>query len=164
VLTSSAVNAHELLIEPIAYLPPARALEGLTSELAERRIEGVTHSIAEIVAHLTFWQAWFIERCEGRRAPMVEQAAAGWPAVSTGEWPAVHRRFLDGLDGAAALGSGDRMAQPVSPCIEFPPLANYTIGDALAHIASHNAHHLGQVVVLRQLLAAWPPPGGSYTW
>ncbi len=55
-------------------------------------------------------------------------------------------------------------AAPVSPAIEFPPLAHYTIGDALVHVATHNSHHLGQVVLLRQLHGAWPPPAGSWTW
>ena len=31
-------------------------------------------------------------------------------------------------------------------------MAHYTIGDALAHVASHNAHHAGQIVTIRQLM------------
>jgi uncharacterized damage-inducible protein DinB len=31
-------------------------------------------------------------------------------------------------------------------------------------IAAHNSYHLGQVVVLRQMLGAWPPPSGGLTW
>jgi hypothetical protein len=31
-------------------------------------------------------------------------------------------------------------------------------------MATHTAHHLGQIIVLRQLLGAWPPPAGSWTW
>jgi hypothetical protein len=31
-------------------------------------------------------------------------------------------------------------------------------------MAAHNPHDLGQVVLLRQMLGAWPPPSGSYTW
>ena len=44
------MNAQELLTEPIGFLAPARALEGLSPELADRRVDGATHSIAEIVA------------------------------------------------------------------------------------------------------------------
>ncbi len=57
-----------------------------------------------------------------------------------------------------------RLAAPIAPPIEFPPLANFTIRDALVHMASHNAHHLGQVIILRQIMGLWPPPSGSYTW
>jgi uncharacterized damage-inducible protein DinB len=52
----------------------------------------------------------------------------------------------------------------VTPPIEFPPLTHYTIADALTHVATHNAHHLGQVILLRQLAGTWPPPAGSWTW
>jgi uncharacterized damage-inducible protein DinB len=34
----------------------------------------------------------------------------------------------------------------------------------VAHVAVHTAHHIGQIVTLRQLLGAWPPPQGSHTW
>ena len=54
--------------------------------------------------------------------------------------------------------------QLITPAIEFPPLAHYTVGTALVHIAQHNSHHLGQVILLRQLMALWPPPAGSWTW
>jgi len=36
--------------------------------------------------------------------------------------------------------------------------------DWFLHVATHNAHHLGQVILLRQLTGAWPPPAGSWTW
>ncbi len=52
----------------------------------------------------------------------------------------------------------------ITPPIEFGPLASYTVRDALVHVAQHNSHHLGQVILLRQLMALWPPPSGSWTW
>ena len=160
------MHARELLLEPIAYLAPVRALEGLTPELAERRVEAVNHSIAEIVAHLTFWQDWFSQRLAGTAAPMVERAARGWPVVAPGSWPGVQQQFVDGLSGLVAWAERDAadLPLPLAPPIEFPPLARYTRYDALVHVATHNAHHLGQVILLRQLLGAWPPPSGSWTW
>ena len=160
------MNARELLTEPVEYLPPARALEGLPPALADRRMEGTAHSIAEIVAHMTFWQQWFARRVAGVAAPMVQRAADGWPDVAPGQWAAVHQRFLDGLSGLIAWSdaAGEGLDAPLTPAIEFPPLAHYSRRDALVHVATHNAHHLGQVILLRQLLGAWPPPGGSWTW
>jgi uncharacterized damage-inducible protein DinB len=156
------MNARELLIDTYAHMPPARALEGLTSEEAERRVPGTGHSIAEIVAHMSFWQDWFCRRCEGVAEPMAAPAARGWPAVASESWPDVRDRFTAGLARAAALS--DRSDQAISPAIEFPPLGGYTIRDALVHVAQHNSHHLGQVILLRQLMTRWPPPAGSWTW
>jgi uncharacterized damage-inducible protein DinB len=155
------MQARELLIDPIPHIPPARALEELSAEAAERRLPGAPHSIAEIVAHLAFWQEWFCDRCGGAATAMGASAADGWPVVAPGAWPAIRTRFLSSLERIAAANDPDR---PVTPPIEFPPLAHYSVRDALVHVAHHNAHHLGQVILLRQMMGLWPPPSGSYTW
>jgi uncharacterized damage-inducible protein DinB len=157
------VNYREFLAAPIAYLPPEKLLGGLDVQLAERRPAGAPHSIVAIVAHVAFWQDWFYDRCVGRATPMAQSAAAGWPPVAPGTWPIVREQFLSRLNQLAEI-TEEVAAVPLSPAIEFPPLANYTVGDALVHVATHNSHHLGQIVLLRQLLGAWPPPAGSWTW
>ena len=157
------VNYREFLVSPFAYLAPGKIIEGLSVDVAERQHAGLSHSIAEIVAHLAYWQDWFNDRCVGRATPMPGAAASGWPQVPPGSWPQLHDRFLTGLQQLAEF-SEEAATAPVSPPIEFPPLANYTVGDALMHVATHNSHHLGQVIVLRQLQGQWPPPAGSWTW
>jgi uncharacterized damage-inducible protein DinB len=157
------VELREFLLEPIGYLAPAKALDGLTVADAERRVKRLPHSIAEIVAHLAFWQDWFLARCSGQAIGMVASAADGWPAVAAGSWPTLRSRFLQHLDQLSGLAHGDA-TKPITPPIEFPPLASYTIADVLVHVATHNAHHIGQVIVIRQLTGTWPPPAGSWTW
>jgi uncharacterized damage-inducible protein DinB len=155
----------EFLTTPYAYAPPSHILEDLSEAEAHRRVDGSAHTIAELVAHLAFWQAWFLARCRGHAAPMAEHASEGWPAAPPGSWPGTHAGFLAGVKDAAALAADpERTADRLAPAIEFPPLAHYTVGDALTHVAIHNAHHLGQVVTLRQQLGCWPPPAGSWTW
>lgn len=146
-------------------MPPPRIVADLAAADACRQVPGLPHSIAEIVGHLRFWQDWFLLRCRGTAAPMVERASEGWPAVAAADWPGVLAAFLSGLEAAAALGDDPAaLDRPVTPALEFPPLAGYTVGDALTHVAAHNAHHLGQVVTLRQLIGRWPPPQGAWTW
>jgi uncharacterized damage-inducible protein DinB len=159
------MNVKELLVDTLAYIPPARALEQLSCEDAERRADGAVHSIAEIVAHAAFWQDWFLSRCEGSAAPMVRKAADGWPAVVPRSWPGVHDRFVRGLERAVALADHEGgLDRRIAPAIEFAPLADYTVKDALTHVSVHNAHHLGQVITRRQGMGLWPPPSGSWTW
>lgn len=157
------MNAHELLVENTSYIAPLKAIEGLTAGQAERRVEGAPHSIAEIVAHVAYWQDWFAARAEGTGTPMPEHAEPGWPQVPPGTWDEVAARYRAGLERAERLGGLDP-AQPIHPPLEYPPEARYTVGDAMTHIALHTAHHLGQVVLLRQIQGLWPPPAGSWTW
>jgi uncharacterized damage-inducible protein DinB len=123
------------------------------------------HSIAEIVAHIDFWQDWFLRRARGVHEPFVQSAAEGWPAVAPDGWVALRDHFNAGLEHAASFADmREALDQPVTPALEFPPLANYTVRDAMVHVAAHNAHHLGQVITLRQMMGLWPPSTGSWTW
>jgi hypothetical protein len=158
------MDARSLLIDTAPFLSPRPALDGLAPELADRRVDGAPHTIAEIVAHLAFWQDWFAGRCDGTSGPMPGTAAIGWPPPAPGQWDRVRRQFLAGVDCIAALGAVANPARRLDPPIEFSPLAEYTVGEVLIHVGAHNAHHLGQVVLLRQMLGAWPPPAGAYTW
>src|SRR6476620_3807363 len=156
------MDPRSLLLDTYVHIPPRHALERLATAYAERQPSGAPRSVAGIVAHMAFWQEWFCARCDGDDRPMVAHAGEGWPTLAPGHWPEVQARFLAGLDRAVAFSN--RADQPVAPAIDFPPMAHYTIGDALVHVAQHNAHHLGQVVLLRQLMGQWPPPAGSWTW
>ena len=41
---------------------------------------------------------------------------------------------------------------------------NTSVREEFLMIQGHNSYHLGQIVVLRQLLGAWPPPHGGQSW
>ena len=159
------MDVRHLLVDTHTHLPPAATLAGLSSTDAARRVGGVPHSIAEIVAHMAFWQNWFCRRLDGVHEPMVSSAALGWPEPTPGGWNDLKSHFLVGLERVAMHGdAASALDQPISPALEFPPLAQFTVRDALVHVAQHNSYHLGQIVSLRQALGLWPPPGGGWTW
>ena len=146
-------------------MAPAQALDGLSSAQSAVRLPGASHSVVEILAHMLYWQSWFLERCAGVGAPMASTASLGWPAAEAEEWESLRERFLEGLRQGVKISSDESACvRRIDPPIEFPPLANYTVGDVITHMAIHNAHHLGQIITLRQFMGAWPPPEGSYTW
>lgn len=156
---------RELLLDTFVHMPPLGALDAIAPDVAVRAPADGLHSVAAILAHMEFWQAWFLDRCEGTAVPMAAAAAVGWPTVSAEGWPALVSRFEAGLVRAAVIGEDEtRLTRAVTPAIEFPPLAHYTVHDALIHVAQHNSHHLGQIITTRQLLGKWPPPTGSFTW
>jgi uncharacterized damage-inducible protein DinB len=158
------MDVRDLLVDTHSHLPPAATLAGLTPADAGRRVGGVPHSIAEIVAHMAFWQDWFRRRAEGDAEPMIASAALGWPQVADEAWPDVREGFLGGLERLAHAVEQLDPDAPITPAFEFPMLAGYTARDVWEHVGQHNAHHMGQVVILRQFLGLWPPPAGSYTW
>ena len=158
------MQAEELFTSTLAHLAPEKALEALTAEQAETRFANAPHSIAELVAHMNFWQDWFLARIRGEAVPMAESASLGWPEVVPGSWPDLRDHFVEGIWDAVEIAKSQALSSPLSPAIDFGPMADYSIQDALVHIAAHNSHHLGQVILLRQLQGWWPPPAGSWTW
>ncbi len=89
----------------------------------------------------------------------MQRAADGWPAVEPGAWTEVESRFRGGLTRLtnAAEEPGAALDERLTPAIDFPALAHYSRRDVIVHVATHNAHHLGQVILLRQL-----PAGGGH--
>ena len=148
------------------YLGPTAVLDGLTAAQAEAKPSGLPHSIAEIVAHLCYWQESFNGCALAGFTGLPEHADEGWPAVPAGEWDTVRARYLASIDAAKriAVASGSLNEPLLPPDVSIPLLARESRGSGVLHAAMHNAHHLGQVTTLRQLMGAWPPPGGSMTW
>jgi uncharacterized damage-inducible protein DinB len=141
------------------FTPFGRALDGLSGEDAVRRPEGSPHSVADVLAHMVFWQERFLRIVDGEEPSPVPHAEDGWPATSAEEWPDLVRRYLAGLERFRAIAQdGAELRRPLVKGRER------SVGGALASYYLHDAHHLGQVILLRRMVGAWPPPGGGDTW
>lgn len=159
------MSLRHVLTDTLAFLPPSGIIEDLTAEQASRRVPGLAHSPADVLAHLDFWQQWFLQRCAGEAVPMPQPAALGWPGLHGRSWDVLRDAYLAGLDRVAVMADdAARLDEPIVPAIEFPPMSTYARRDIIVHIAVHNAYHLGQVVHLRQQMGLWPPRAGSWTW
>lgn len=157
---------QRILIAAGVGAPPSHVLEAVDDDTAHRRVGGVPHSIYEEVWHLTFWMELSLDWIAGRPTPYPEHASTGFPVAATEPWPKVKQRFLRGLEAAAEIaGDPAAMDAPVT-CISRPPREDRVmpVRDQVEGIASHNAYHLGRIVLLRQLLGIWPPPSGGDTW
>lgn len=134
-----------------------RALDGLSAEQAAQVPAGLPHSVANIVAHVAYWQTYLLAVFAGDDPTTVEHAAQGWPHQTETDWEALKSIFFGDLDTLSAhardeafLELLDRKGRP-----RTVPLTSF---------AGHGLYHLGQVVTVRQLIGAWPPPGGGDTW
>jgi hypothetical protein len=61
------------------HLRPGAVLDELTAEQAHAKPQGLPHSIAEIVAHMCYWQEWFNGCAIGGFTGIAEHAVDGWP-------------------------------------------------------------------------------------
>jgi hypothetical protein len=145
---------------------PAAILEGLTPEQAFAKPHNLPHSIAEILAHITFWQEWFNSCARNGFTGLVEHAEPGWPSVDPDTWDTIRGGCLEAIEESKRIAAQlDHLDEPALPSgVKVPTLANDSRGSLILRALIHRDHHLGQIVTIRQILGAWPPPSGSMTW
>jgi hypothetical protein len=131
----------------------ARLLSGLTLAQVSVRPPGVSHSNYDELWHVTKWQS-IVVQCDERAAAAWVDGGQDFPAEAPGDermWTDLVREFITGSEAAVVLGrSPEALTREVG--------AGVTIAESLECLAVHNAYHLGKIVVLRQVIGAWPPP------
>lgn len=142
-----------------AHVGSAKILDGLDFERAGERPAGSPHSVFQVVNHLVFWQDHALAWLAGEKPRTPAHDAESWPGperpADTVAWTEAAGRFAAGLERLRRHAAEDDLAE-----LRGPKPVLYV----LQIVAAHNSYHLGQVVLLRQQLGAWPPPGGGFTW
>jgi uncharacterized damage-inducible protein DinB len=129
-----------------AHLDPHRVIENLDWQVACLRPAGVSHSIAQVLNHMVFWQEWVLKWLDGTRS----NTAGSWrgdPSTSRVQWERSLERFDAGLDELLRRGREESL---------FDTPVRTSRLQILQTAASHNSYHAGQIVILRQMLGAWP--------
>lgn len=157
------------LVSDSAAAPPSHILEGLSDDLAHKRVPGAPHTIYAELWHIAFWQQITLEWISGIETPCPEHASLGFPteADTTREsWKQLCQRFFHGNQQAgAAARDTNTLDQPIRcPSPAGQPTRTMSIREQLESLAAHNAYHFGRIVLLRQLDNAWPPVSGGFTW
>ena len=146
-----------------AHVEARSAFEGLDWKVSGTRPDRVPHSIFQLLNHMIYWQEWVVKWLDGENPPIPKHASGSWPGnagpVSPEDWERAVGRFGTLLDELShRSGEADLYSMSVSVGSEKSRLEMFqTIG-------SHNSYHLGQVVLMRQMLGAWPSPSGGLTW
>ncbi len=164
------MNELQLSLVSDAYAAsPAQILEALPEELTHRKPAAAPHSIYEELWHVCFWQQVTLDWIGGTETPFPASPADGFPTVDDMErepWAQLCGRFFAGAQrGADAAGDESQINRPIR-CPSRPGhrMRVMTVREQLESLSAHNAYHLGRIVLLRQLLGAWPPPKGGFTW
>lgn len=132
------------------------AVEGLPPELRGVRPPGLAHSPWELVEHLRRCQHDILEFCCNPTYQELAWPSDYWPEnpapPSEAAWDASIAAFRK---NQAALR---RVAQDADLFAVIPHGSGQTYLRELLLVADHNAYHVGQLVVVRRLLGAWPAP------
>jgi uncharacterized damage-inducible protein DinB len=138
----------------------ARILEGVTAAEAARRIAPGTHSIHEIVLHMTAWTEAVAARVRGQGARAPERG--DWPSVGD-TTPAAWTASLAGLEEARrdllrAIEETHEEDLHIHVRNYAPPFADTGISRAgtVAGLADHDTYHLGQIALLKRAIRANP--------
>jgi uncharacterized damage-inducible protein DinB len=160
---------EQILVGESYAAPPSHILESLTEELVHHKPASAPHSIYEELWHIKFWQQVTLDWVNGIETPFPASPADGFPTVEDMEresWAQLCDRFFAGANEAAAAARNQARINEMVRCPSRPgqPVRIMSVRDQLESLGAHNAYHLGRIVLLRQLLGAWPPKSGGFTW
>ncbi len=141
-----------------AHVEAVAALAGLDWKLAGARPDGFPHSIFQLLNHINYWNRWVVDWLDDKEPQLPKHASGSWPGnaapADEAQWRRAVERFqLDLRELKKRTRTGLLRTGTTKTPFEM-----------LLTIASHTSYHIGQIVSLRQRIAAWPPPGGGLTW
>ena len=139
-----------------AHLDFERAIAGLPAELRGARPPGLPHTPWRLVEHLRIAQ-WDILRFSVDPGHVSPEFPDGyWPEADAPPDPGAWDRTVAAFR-ADLRAMMDLVADPGTDL--FAPIPHgqgQTILREALLVADHNAYHLGQLVLVRRLLGAWP--------
>ncbi len=172
------MTAKEILLEQFNvcfdengwFVALKNALRNLTAEQAAWKPDGLDNSIWGIVAHLNFYNERYLRRFKGESLPAStlensetfstrenRKTFAGADELSEANWQTEVAKFdavMSEWRKAIETADEEKLAQAVSKENDSP------WWDVISNINTHNAHHGGQIVVIRKLQGSWDASKG----
>jgi hypothetical protein len=142
-----------------AHLTFDQAVADLPAALRGVRPAGAEHSPWEIVEHLRIAQWDILEFSRSAEHVSPDFPAGYWPAgpepPDAHAWDRALAAFRADLEAMIALAT-----DPATDLhARIPHGSGQTILREALLVADHNAYHLGELVLVRRLLGAWPGAG-----
>lgn len=131
------------------FVPVIKSLEGLTPEQATWKPSDSSHSVAQLAAHLLFWNKEQLNKYNEIKQPAFDGNNDNTFAnLSADKWQATIKELDDVMK---------QWEQIVQTADEAKLVKWYSV---IAHIGTHNAYHTGQILYLRKLQGSWNPANG----
>jgi uncharacterized damage-inducible protein DinB len=131
------------------FVPANLAVEGLTPEQASWTDGKGNHSIGQLTVHLIYWNKENLAKFRGEQ-----------PAKFSGDNNETFNSF-DSKKWSAAVKDLDEVLNALEKEVEaMDDKKLETWASNIAHIGTHNAYHVGQIVYIRKQQGSWDPNKG----
>lgn len=126
------------------FVPANIAIEGLTAEQANWKDSNENHSIAQLTTHLIFWNEQSLAKFkEETPAAFDGNNKETFSPVNKDTWAATVKKLDDVLTEW----------ENVIEAVDDAKLASWY--STIAHIGTHNAYHIGQIIYIRKMKGWW---------
>lgn len=136
-----------------AHTDAHTVLDGIPFERVNERPDGLPYALWELVYHLWFTQHDILVFCLNPDYAPHDWPDAYWPTIEAtpASWADTRQAFLGDLEKLVRL-----VESPETDLFaELDHAPGYTLLREVLLAADHNAHHLGEVIVVRRLLGLW---------
>lgn len=156
---ASEKTTRELLLEQLAgrnaHVDFDQAVQGLTYKQTGIKVEGLPHTIWELIEHIRIAQADILEFCKNPKYEELDWPTDYWPESSMPEskqqLEASVEAVREGLEEMRNM-LRDRENELHKP---FEHGSGQTLFREAMLIVDHNSYHIGQIVQIRRLLGSW---------
>ena len=145
-----------------AHISPTIALEDLKVGITGKKILNTPYTLCQCLKHLRYWQDKYLRLLNGEAVTLDHSWQEGWESVlnacNQSELDAEIQKFTHTISKVEDILNKN-------PGQLNRPIACYETGFHLIQaMGSHISYHIGEIVLLRRIFGAWPPPSGGYTW
>ncbi|MFI5261738.1 MAG: DinB family protein [Candidatus Limnocylindrales bacterium] len=140
-----------------AHMPFDAAVADFPAEAIDRRPPNVTYTSWHLLEHLRLTQRDILDYIRDRAYVAPAWPDAYWPAPDA---TATAEEFARTIEGFRADREALRqlVADPATDLLAtIPGTPGHTILRESRLVGDHNAYHLGEFAVLRQVMGTWPP-------
>ena len=131
------------------FVPANIAVEGLTADQAKWTDGKGNHSVGQLANHLVFWNTVELAKFNGQQPPKF-----------SGNNDETFNDF-DAKNWAATVKQLDDVMVAWEKAVEQADdakLAKWS--STIAHVGTHNAYHIGQIIYVRKEQGSWDPAKG----
>ena len=131
------------------FVPANTAVEGLTAEQANWNDGKGNHSVGQLAYHLLFWDREQLARFKGET-----------PEKFNGKNDETFTNF-DAKQWEQTVKQLDQVLTDWEKAVEAADDAKVQqFASAIAHVGTHNAYHIGQMIYVRREQGSWNPEKG----